>query len=99
MVSARNKFITRNLRLEPRLKSNPLSLFDRTKSFFFFCKRENNSSLEDLSVSVVVGLVADNQGLVPGPGVVDELLVLLLGGVELDEAVGLPVGGDLSGVV
>jgi len=48
---------------------------------------------------VVVGLVADNQGLVPGPGVVDELLVLLLGGVELDEAVGLPVGGDLSGVV
>jgi len=34
VVSARTKFIIRNLRLEPRLKSNPLSLFDRTNHFF-----------------------------------------------------------------
>lgn len=34
---------------------------------------------------------------VPGPHVFDVLAVLLLGGVELDEVVGLPVGSDVEG--
>lgn len=44
-----------------------------------------------------VGLVANDKGLVPCPGVLNEGLVLNLGGVELLEAVRLPVGGDIEG--
>ena len=57
----------------------------------------NNTLLHDLAVGELVGLAVDNDGLVPGPHVVDKLLVLGVGGVELGEGVGLHVGGDLEG--
>lgn len=56
-----------------------------------------NTLLEDLAVGEVVGLAVDGDRLVPGPHVVDELLVLLLGGVELGELVGGHVGSNLEG--
>jgi hypothetical protein len=52
--------------------------------------------LEDLAVSPLVGLAVDIDRLVPGPLVLDELLVLSLGGVKLGELVGLPVWGDVE---
>lgn len=53
--------------------------------------------LEDLAVGELHGLAVDDDGLVPGPHVVDELAVLGLGGVELGEFVGLDIGGDFEG--
>lgn len=53
--------------------------------------------LEDLAVGELVGLAVDDDGLVPGPHVVDVLPVLRLGGVELGELVGGNVGSDLKG--
>jgi hypothetical protein len=49
--------------------------------------------LENLSVSPLVRLTVDGDGLVPCPLVLDKLLVLGLGGVELGELVALIVGG------
>ena len=43
--------------------------------------------LEDLAVGPLVGLAADLDGLVPRPLILDESLVLGLGGVELGELV------------
>lgn len=57
----------------------------------------NSTLLEDLAVGKLHGLAVDDDGLVPGPHVVDELPVLGLGGVELGEGVGLHVGGDIEG--
>jgi hypothetical protein len=57
----------------------------------------DNTLLHDLAVGELVGLAVDDDRLVPGPHVVDELLVLLLGGVELGELVGGHVGSDLEG--
>ena len=56
-----------------------------------------NTLLEDLAVGEVVGLAVDGDRLVPGPHVVDELLVLLLGGVKLGELVALDIGSDIEG--
>lgn len=42
-------------------------------------------------------LAVDGDGDVPGPQVVDQLAVLLLGVVQLGEVVALPVGGNLEG--
>ena len=53
--------------------------------------------LEDLAVGPLVGLAVDLNGLVPRPLVLDEGLILGLGGVELGELVGFPVGGDIEG--
>jgi hypothetical protein len=47
----------------------------------------NSTLLEDLAVSKLHGLAVDDNGLVPCPHVVDELLVLGLSGVELGEVV------------
>lgn len=52
--------------------------------------------LEDLAVSPVVGLAVDLNGLVPRPHVVDKLLVLGLGWVELGELVALVVGSNVE---
>jgi hypothetical protein len=60
-------------------------------------RQKSNTLLHDLAVGELVGLAVDDDGLVPGPHVVDELLVLGLGGVELGEGVGLHVGGNLKG--
>ena len=51
--------------------------------------------LEDLAVSPLVGLAVDLNGLVPGPLIIDVLLVL--GRVELGEVVALVVGGNVDG--
>lgn len=59
--------------------------------------REFCPLLEDLSVRPLVGLAVDVDRLVPGPHVVDKLLVLSLGGVELGELVALVVRGDIEG--
>jgi hypothetical protein len=48
---------------------------------------------------VLVGLVTDSEGLVPGPGVLNEGLVLLVVDVELLERVRLPVRGDVESVL
>jgi hypothetical protein len=56
----------------------------------------NSTLLEDLAVGKLHGLTVDDDGLVPGPHVVDELLVLGLGGVELGEDVRLHVGSDVE---
>lgn len=56
-----------------------------------------NDLLEDLSVGPVVGLATNGDGLLPSPGVIDELAVLGLGVVELGEAVRLPIRGDVEG--
>lgn len=52
---------------------------------------------EDVTINVGVLLAIDSDGGVPGPHVLDELLVLGVGGVELAEVVALPVRGDLKG--
>ena len=52
--------------------------------------------LEDLTVGPIIGLAIDGERLVPGPLVVDELLVLGLVGVELGELVTLPVRSDVE---
>lgn len=52
--------------------------------------------LEDLTVGKLVHLAVDGDVLLPAPGILDELSVLRLGGVELDELVALPVGGDVE---
>jgi hypothetical protein len=52
--------------------------------------------LENLAVSPWVLLAVDDDGLVPRPLVVDKLLVLSLGGVELGELVALVVGSDIE---
>jgi hypothetical protein len=52
---------------------------------------------EDVTINVGVLLAVDSDGGVPGPLVLDELLVLGVGGVELAEVVALPVRGDLEG--
>jgi hypothetical protein len=52
--------------------------------------------LEYLAVGPLVILAANLDGLVPGPLVLDEGLVLGLGGVKLGELVGLPVWGDVE---
>lgn len=57
----------------------------------------HSTLLEDLAVGKLHGLAVDDDGLVPGPHVVDELAVLGLAGVELGEAVGLDVRGDVEG--
>ena len=57
----------------------------------------DNTLLHDLAVGELVGLAVNDDGLVPGPHVVDVLPVLLLGGVELGELVGRHVGSDLEG--
>lgn len=48
---------------------------------------------------MLVGLVTDNEGLVPGPGILNEGLVLLVVDVKLLERVRLPVGGDVESVL
>lgn len=53
--------------------------------------------LEDLAVGPLVGLAADLDGLVPRPLVLDESLVLWVGGVELGELIGFPIRGDVEG--
>lgn len=58
--------------------------------FFLFCL------LEDLTVSKLVLLAVDGDALLPAPGVLNELSVLSLGGVELSELVALPVRGDIE---
>lgn len=60
-------------------------------------RKDGPRLLENLAVGELVGLAVDHDGLVPGPHVVDELLVLRLAGVELGELVGLVVGGDVEG--
>jgi hypothetical protein len=57
---------------------------------------EKKRLLEDLAVSPLVLLAVLGDGLVPRPLVVDKLLVLGLGGVELGELVALVVGGDIE---
>jgi hypothetical protein len=52
--------------------------------------------LEHLTIGPLEGLAVDGKGLVPRPLVVDELTVLLLGGVELGELVALVVGSDIE---
>ena len=52
--------------------------------------------LEDLAVSKLVLLAVDGDALLPAPGILDELSVLRLGGVELSELVALPVRGDVE---
>ena len=52
--------------------------------------------LEDLAVSKLVLLAVDGDALLPAPGILDELSVLGLGGVELGELVALPVRGDVE---
>lgn len=52
---------------------------------------------EDVTINVGVLLAVNSDGSVPGPLVLDELLVLGVGGVELAEFVALPVRGDLEG--
>jgi hypothetical protein len=52
--------------------------------------------LEDLTVSKLVLLAIDSNALLPAPGILDELSILRLGGVELDETVALPIGGDVE---
>ena len=51
---------------------------------------------EDLSVGPLELLAVHINRLVPRPHVVDKLLVLGLGGVELSELVALVVGGDIE---
>lgn len=53
--------------------------------------------LEDLAVRKGVLLVTDLDALLPAPGILDELSVLGLGGVELGELVALVVGSDIEG--
>lgn len=50
-----------------------------------------------MAVSPGVLLAINDNGNIPGPQVVDSLAVLLLGGVELSEAIALPVRGDIEG--
>jgi hypothetical protein len=52
--------------------------------------------LEDLSVSPWVLLAADDNGLLPGPLLVDELAVLRLGSIKLGEGVALVVRSDIE---
>jgi hypothetical protein len=54
--------------------------------------------LEDLAVGPVVLLAVGLDRLVPGPHVVNELLVLRLGGVKLGELVALVVGSNVEGL-
>lgn len=50
-----------------------------------------------MAVSPGVLFAINDNGDIPGPKVVDSLAVLLLGGVELSEAVALPVRSDIEG--
>jgi hypothetical protein len=59
-------------------------------------RRQQGTLLEDLAIGKLHGLAVDDDRLVPSPHVVDELLVLGLGGVELGEGVRLHVGGDIE---
>jgi hypothetical protein len=52
--------------------------------------------LEDLAVSPWVLLASNNDWLLPGPLLVDELLVLRLGSIKLGELVALVVRGDIE---
>lgn len=52
--------------------------------------------LEDLSVGPWVLLAVDDKGLLPRPLLVDELLVLRLGGIKLGELVALVVRSDIE---
>ena len=52
--------------------------------------------LEDLAVSPWVGLATNGDWLLPSPLVVDELLILWLGGIELSELVALVVWSDIE---
>ena len=45
---------------------------------------------------MLVSLSVDDDGLVPRPHVVDKLLVLGVGGVELGELVRLDIGGNVE---
>lgn len=50
-----------------------------------------------MAVGPLLDLVTDGDGNILAPHVLDELAVSLVGGVELDELVSLPVGADLEG--
>lgn len=52
---------------------------------------------EDVTVDHLEGLVANGDGGIPAPDVLDVLAVSLGVGVELGELVALPVGGDVEG--
>lgn len=58
---------------------------------------ESATLLEDLAIRPIIGLALNVDRLVPGPLVIEKLLVLSLGGVKLGELVALPVGGDIEG--
>lgn len=58
--------------------------------------RQMISLFEDLAISPGVLLVINLDRGVPGPHVLNELAVLLLGGVELLEVVALPVRGNVE---
>lgn len=55
-----------------------------------------NSLLEDLAIGPLVGLAVGLDGLIPAPLVLEEFLVLGLGGVELGELIGLPIWSDIE---
>jgi hypothetical protein len=67
---------------------------DITRSLIAFSERR---LFEDVTINVGVLLAVNSDGGIPGPHVLDELLVLGVGGVELAEVVALPVRGDLKG--
>src|SRR6266536_2882450 len=54
------------------------------------------SLLEDLTISPWILLASNNDWLLPGPLLVDELLVLRLGGVQLGEFVALVVRSNIE---
>lgn len=56
-----------------------------------------NHLFEHLAVSPWILLAVHDDRNIPGPHVLNELAVLLLGRVKLDEVVALPVGSDIEG--
>jgi hypothetical protein len=57
---------------------------------------DNLNLLEDLAISPWVILSVNSNRLLPGPLLVDELLVLWLGGIELGELIALVVRCDIE---
>jgi hypothetical protein len=74
-----------------------LVVYLKTTSGISICKRNSIRIKLTLAIGPLVLLAIDSDRLVPGPHVIDKLLVLLVLGVELLEIVRLDIRGDIEG--